>query len=82
MSAASENELRERARSIARFLDGKKAEDVKILYVFKNTVIADYFVIATAQSTTHLHALCDEAELYFAQNEGFEPLRKEESDSW
>jgi len=82
MAGSAETALRETARKIAVFLDGKKADDVKILYVFKNTVIADYFIIATAQSPTHLKALCDETELFFAQNGDLVPLRKEESDSW
>lgn len=43
-------------------LDNKKGLDVKLLEVTEITVLADFFVIATATSSTHLQALCDELE--------------------
>jgi len=74
--------IRERALKIAKYLDEKKALDVKVLYVYQSTVIADYFVIAHTDSTPHLRALADDTELEMAQKEGFAPTRKEVSDSW
>jgi ribosome-associated protein len=38
-------------------LDGKKAEDIKILHLGSKSTIADYFVIATGTSAPHLRAL-------------------------
>lgn len=50
------------AEAIVAVLASKKANDIKMIYVEKQTVIADYFVIATGNSTTQLHAMCDELE--------------------
>ena len=51
------------ARSIAQRLDEKKATDIVILDVSGPFVIADYFVIATVQSTRQGQALARELDL-------------------
>ena len=43
-------------------LDQKKAENIKVLETRDVTVLADYFVICTAGSTTHIKTLSDEVE--------------------
>ena len=43
-------------------LDIKKGGDIKLLEVHSRTVIADYFVICTANSTTQVKSLSDELE--------------------
>lgn len=53
---------RELALKIAHILDERKAQDIKIINVNKNTIIADYFVIAGGNSRTHTNALADEVE--------------------
>ncbi len=45
----------------------KKAVDIKILNIKGKSVIADYFVIATGTSTTHVNALADEVEFQMKQ---------------
>lgn len=40
-------------------LTDKKAEDIKVIDIRKLTEIADYMVIATGNSTTHVKALAD-----------------------
>lgn len=47
------------AESTAKLLDGKKGKDVTVIEVGAKTVIADYFVIASASSTTAVKALTD-----------------------
>ena len=58
------------AKKAAAVLDEKKGKDVKILKVRDRTVITDYFVIATAGSSTHLKALCDEVEYRLREEDG------------
>ena len=53
-------------------LDDKKAMDLKAIEVTEITVLADYFVLATATSTTHVRALADEVEDALSKN-GLEP---------
>lgn len=53
---------KELAQSIVSILDAKKAADIVMLGVAELTIVADYFVIATATSTTHVRALCEEVE--------------------
>jgi ribosome-associated protein len=57
-----ENKAKEIALLAAKALDSKKAKDIKILYVNKQTIIADYFVIAAGTSRTQVNALADEIE--------------------
>jgi ribosome-associated protein len=43
-----------------RVLDSKKAKDIRVLETGDITVLADYFVICTAGSTTQVKTLSDE----------------------
>ena len=45
------------ASIIAGVLDDKKALDIKILNISNISVLADYFVICSSDSTTHVKAL-------------------------
>lgn len=53
--------LKSNAKKIAIFfaqiLEEKKAKDIVILDIKRISIIADYFIISTAQSTTHLKTL-------------------------
>ena len=71
---------RQLALEIARVLDSKKAEDVRILKVRDLTVLTDYFVIASGTSTTHTAALADEVA-YQLGEKGVKPLASEGYDS-
>lgn len=50
---------KELLKMIRELLDSKKAEDIVVLDVSKHTNIADYFMIATANSKVHARALMD-----------------------
>ena len=52
----------EKMKHIVRHLDNKKAHDVKVLSVSGLTILADYFVICSAPSTTQVRALADTLE--------------------
>lgn len=52
----------EKAREIARILDNKRGRDIKVLHVQDKTEIADYFVLCTANSNTHIKSLIGEVE--------------------
>lgn len=64
------------AERISKILSDKKAHDVKSIDISNITVIADYFVICSAASTTHIKALADEVEVEM-KKEGIELLRRE-----
>ncbi len=53
---------RELAEAIAEVLDSKKGRDIKILHVEDKTVIAEYFVLCTGNSSTQIKALAGEVE--------------------
>jgi len=57
-------------------LEGKKAVDITMLRTTEVTVLADYFIICTATSSTHLRTLSDEVEKVLKEN-GEMPLRRE-----
>lgn len=52
----------ELAHAIFDVLDAKKARDIKVLHVQDQTVITDYFVICTGNSSTQVKALAGEVE--------------------
>ena len=47
---------------IVKALDDKKANDIEVIKINELTIVADYFVIATANSNTHIRSLADEVE--------------------
>lgn len=49
-------------KKIVKALDDKKANDIEIIKINELTIVADYFVIATANSNTHIRSLADEVE--------------------
>ena len=48
--------------SAVNSLDRKHARDIKVLRTADLTVVADYFVICTASTTSHIKTLTDEIE--------------------
>ena len=60
----------------ANALNNKKAKQLKVLKIDNLTTIADYFVIASAGSTTLVKALADYVEDEFAK-EGIHPTARE-----
>lgn len=53
---------KEVALTAARALDSKKGLDLKLLEITDLSVIADYFLICTGSSNTHVKTLCDAVE--------------------
>ncbi len=62
----------ELSKKIVKILDQKKADDVRLLKIRDLTILADYFVIAGATSTTQVKALVDEVDYQLSQM-GLEP---------
>ena len=58
---------KELALKAAEILDSKKAEDIKVIEVTEQTIVADYFVLATGTSSTHVKALADDVEYELEQ---------------
>ena len=67
---------REITEEAVKALDSKKATNIKVLETHDLTVLADYFVICTATSTTHIKSLSDEVEKALKEK-GEAPLRTE-----
>ena len=65
------NEL-ELTRETVKILDRKKAMDIKVLRINELSIVADYFVIASGTSNTHVKSLADEVEYELSQK-GIEP---------
>ena len=61
---------------IVEILEDKKAKDISIINIEEITSLADYFVICTGTSTTHIKTLADELDERM-DKQGFKPLRKE-----
>ena len=50
------------AIAVTQALDSKKGMDIKLLKIDKVSSLADYFLICTGTSNTHVKTLCDFAE--------------------
>jgi ribosome-associated protein len=73
----------ELAVKAAKTLDNKKAKDLKVIGIRDVSILADYFVLATGTSSTHVKALADETEYQLVES-GVKPNHKEgyRSNSW
>ena len=56
------------AEKIVEVLANKIGKNIKLLQIDAITVLADYFVICTANSTTQIKTLCDEIEKVMEEN--------------
>ena len=50
------------AYNVTKALDEKKGMDIKLLKIDRVSSLADYFLICTGTSNTHVRTLCDYAE--------------------
>ena len=73
----------ELAKEAVKIMDGKKAINLKAIGIKDISVIADYFVLATGTSSTHVKSLSDEVE-YKLKQAGLTPDHVDgyRSNSW
>ncbi len=73
----------ELAKKAAAILDNKKADQINVIKIEDISSLADYFVIASGGSNTHVRSLSDELEEKL-KAEGISPTRIEgyRSNSW
>ena len=57
----------ELAREIVKVLDNKKGMNIKLIEITEHSIVADYFVIVSGTSNTHVKALADEVEYELSQ---------------
>ena len=55
------------AYEVTKALDEKKGMNIKLLKIDKISSLADYFLICTGTSNTHVRTLCDYAEYTLEQ---------------
>ena len=67
----------ELARLIAELLEDKKAEDIPVLDLRPDRVIADFFVIATGTSDRNLKALAQHVRVELKDKHGIMPASME-----
>ena len=58
---------KEIAYQVTKALDEKKGMDIKLLKIERVSSLADYFLICTGTSNTHVRTLCDYAEYTLEQ---------------
>ena len=58
---------KEIAYEVTKVLDEKKGLDIKLLKIDKISTLADYFLICTGTSNTHVRTLCDYAGVTLEQ---------------
>lgn len=58
---------KEVAYQVTKALDDKKGQNIKLLRITEVSSLADYFLICTGTSNTHVKTLCDHAEFVLEQ---------------
>ena len=58
---------KEIAYEVTKALDSKKGMDIQLLKIDRVSSLADYFLICTGTSNTHVKTLCDYAEYTMEQ---------------
>ena len=74
---------KEIAYEVTKALDAKKGMDIKLLRIDSVSSLADYFLICTGTSNTHVKTLCDYAQ-YALEEAGETMLGREghRSNTW
>ena len=67
---------KEIAYEVTKALDAKKGQNIKLLKIDRVSSLADYFLICTGTSSTHVKTLCDAVEE--AMDEAGEPMLSRE----
>ena len=62
----------ELAKALADIARDKKAIDIKVIKIDELTVLADYFVICSGSSSTHIKTIAEEMEFQLGQR-GVQP---------
>ena len=57
-----ENRIKEQVRLCYKALADKKATDITVIDISELSVVADYFIIASAENVRQTEALCDNVE--------------------
>ncbi len=65
-------DVKENVKTIVRALDDKIAADIKVLKIEEITTLAEYFIICTGTSNTHVAALRDAVDMKLSEK-GIEP---------
>ncbi|NLB61974.1 MAG: ribosome silencing factor [Clostridiales bacterium] len=72
----------EQAKALCAILEENAADDITLLHVGDRTVIADYFIICSGKTPSHVKSLCDHLEEHLAElkltilrNDGYEQGR-------
>jgi ribosome-associated protein len=78
------NKFLDLAKLAYEIADSKKALDPVILNIKKLSTLADYMVIATAESSPQINAIIDTIYKTFRDEEGIEPTHRDgwHSDHW
>ncbi len=61
-------DIKEKLAIAVKALDSKKAVDIKVIEVAEVSSLADYFIVASGNSNTHVKTLADEAEFQLTSN--------------
>ena len=73
---------REILKTAVAALEDKKGNDIQLIHVREQTIIADYFIIASGTSSTQVKTLAEEVE-FKLEEAGIRPTRVEgKSTSW
>ena len=57
-----QDNLKAKKEKVIEILKNKKAKDIKVIDIAELSILADFFIIATGTSTTHVQSLAENLE--------------------
>lgn len=69
--------LKEKISMITDAIEDKKGNDIEVLDISEHSTIADYFIIASGNSSTQAQSIADAVEEKMQKEAGYEEIRKE-----
>lgn len=66
-------EIKKMAQEMVRILDAKLAKDIQVIQIDELSILADYFIMATGTSATHVKTLAEEVDFQMGQKHGLQP---------
>ena len=69
----TEQEVERYVEAVRKALEDQRATDIELLHVAKMTTMADYFILCTGGSTTHIRSLSEAVEHELETEYGLRP---------
>jgi ribosome-associated protein len=69
--------IKDKVNKIVELLENKKGINIDVINIGKVTILADYFILCSGTSSTHVKGLADEVDFRLKEDHGIECSHEE-----